>query len=494
MTNAKEPTSHKQILKSTSILGGAQIITILIRILRNKIIAVLLGPVGLGTAGLYQSIIDLVRSATGFGLNSSAVRDIGQAVGINNQQAIARTILILRRWIWFTGLLGLILCLVFCKVLSRYAFGNETYALGVAVLSVVLLMDAVSGGQLALLQGLRRIRTMATANVIGVIMGFCITIPLYWLLGVKGIVPAIILTSAASLFLSWFYARRIPVQPVPLSVSETVQGGLGMVRLGFCMMISSFAMTAVMYLVRSFVSDKNGIEGVGQFQAAFSLSSVYLAAVLQAMSTDYFPRLSAVNTDNTKVIQLVNEQTEIGLLIASPLIVGMLSFINIVVYILYSAKFTEAVNILHWQLAGTFLQVISWPISYIILAKARGGIFICVELCWIGTYVCLVCFGWKAFGLEATGIGFLIAYLFYLIIINQTCRSMCGFSWSNKVLKYIFVFGLIILLAFLNSKYISGFRGYWIGGLLLLSVAGYSFYELRKVVDLKTVFNKIMHR
>ena len=491
MTDVTGQTSHKQILKSTGIIGGAQVITILIRIIRSKIIAVLLGPMGIGIAGLYQSTIDLVQSATGFGLNFSAVRDIAEAAGSNDDHRISRAILILRRWVWFTGLLGMVLTLVFCKPLSLYAFGNEKYTWGVAVLSAVLLMGALSGGQLALLQGLRQISTMARANVLGVVAGFCITVPLYWMMGVDGIVPAILLSAAVSLFLSWIYSRRVHVEPVAFSVRETFQGGLGMVRLGFFVVITGFVATATMYVVRGFVSNKSGIEGVGQFQAAWNLSSIYLAAVLNAMGTDYFPRLSAVNNENTKVVQLANEQTEVALLVAGPLIVGMLSFMSLVVYLLYSSKFTETVSILHWQLAGTFLKVISWPIGFIILAKARGGIFIFTELCWNAIYLCLVYFGWKALGLEITGIAFLFSYFVYLAIVFVISRRLCDFLWSENCLKHIAVFGFAVFLAFLTSRYILGVKGYLVGGLLSLAATGYSYYELRKIVDMKTIIRKL---
>jgi enterobacterial common antigen flippase len=494
MTDAAGQKSHKQILKSTGILGSVQVITIIIRVVRNKIIAVLLGPMGVGIAGLYQSIIDLVRSGTGFGLNFSAVRDIAEATGGNDPRKISQTILILRRWVWFTGLLGVVLTLVFCKPLSRYAFGNEKYAGGVAILSLALLMEELSGGQLALLQGLRQIGSMARANVLGVVAGFCITVPLYWMMGINGIVPAILFSAMASMFLSWFYSRRVHVESVQLSVQETFRGGLGMVRLGFFMVITGFVTTAAMYVVRGFVSNKSGIEGVGQFQAAWNLSSIYLAAVLQAMGADYFPRLSAINNDNTKVVQLVNEQTEVALLLAGPLIVGMILFLNMVVYILYSAKFTLAIGILHWQLAGTILKVISWPIAFVILAKKRGGIFIFTELSWNVIYLCLVYLGWQTFGLEITGIAFLISFLGYLVILYAIAYKICGFRWSNISLKYIVVFGFATLSAFICSRYISGVTGYCAGCVLLIAVALYSFFELRKIVDVKAVFAKLLKR
>ena len=494
MTVTTEQTSHKQILKSTGIVGGAQVVTILIRIIRSKIIAVLLGPAGIGVAGLYNSTIAVIRSATGCGLNFSAVRDIAEAAGSSDEQRISRTILILRRWVWFTGLLGMVIAVVFSRTLSRYAYGSEKYAWGIVALSVALLFMALSQGQLALLQGLRKIGTMARANVGGVAAGFCISVPLYWFMGIKGIVPAIILTAAASLLISWYYTRQIPVLPVRLTAKDTFLGGLGMVRLGFFLVITGFVTTATMYLVRSFVSHKMGIEGVGQFQAAWTFSSVYLAAVLQAMAADYFPRLSAVHGEDTKVVQLANEQTEVALLVAGPLIVGMLSFVSLVVYVLYSAEFTETVSILHWQLAGTLLKVISWPIGFIILAKGRGGIFIFTELCWNAIYLGLTYLGWKALGLEITGIAFLFTFFVYVGVVFAISHRLCGFMWTGKSLKNIAVFGFAILFAFLNSRYAFGAKGYFAGGVLSVAVAAYSWHELRKIVDLTRVINRLLRR
>jgi PST family polysaccharide transporter len=492
--HSEKGTSHKQIIKATGILGGAQVIEVLIRIARSKIVAVLLGPMGVGVIGLYQSTIDLVRSATGFGLNFSAVRDIAAAAGSDDRQRISRMILILRRWVWFTGLLGMVLTLVFCKPLSRYAFGDEGYAWGIAVLSVVLLLNAVSGGQLALLQGLRKISMMAQAKVLGILAGFCITVPLYWILGVRGIVPAIVITAIVSLFLSWFYSREISVEPIEVSLKETAKGGLGMVRLGFYMVISGFALSAAMYFIRTFVSQKSGIEGVGQFQAAWNLSGMYLAAVLQAMGADYFPRLSAVNHDNAQVNKLVNEQTEVAILVAGPLIVGMLSFMSLVVYLLYSAKFTETVSILHWQLVGTFLKVLSWPMGFIILAKGRGGVFVCSEIASILILIAPIFLLWDTFGIEITGMAYLFTYFCYTGIVLGIARWLCGFSWSRASLKQMAVFGVLIVLAFFTSRYIPGVNGYLAGGLVSLIAAGYSYFELRKIVDMKTIIRKLLRR
>jgi PST family polysaccharide transporter len=53
-------SSYGQILKSSSIVGGAQAINYVVGLLRTKAVALLLGPSGVGLVGLYVSAIGLV--------------------------------------------------------------------------------------------------------------------------------------------------------------------------------------------------------------------------------------------------------------------------------------------------------------------------------------------------------------------------------------------------------------------------------------------------
>lgn len=182
-------TSYEQALKSTGIVGGAQFLTILITVVKTKIVALLLGPAGVGVLGLLQGIVDMIRNATGLGIHFSAVKDVAAANASRDGQRIGRTIRILRRWVWGTGLLGMTVAIALSIPLSRFSFGNAEYAVPIVLVSVVLLLTSLQEGQLALLQGLRMIGKMAKAKVAGAVAGFALTVPMYWWLGVKGIGP-----------------------------------------------------------------------------------------------------------------------------------------------------------------------------------------------------------------------------------------------------------------------------------------------------------------
>ena len=96
-----EANSKTQILKSTAVFGSAQIIIVLVGIFRTKILAILLGPIGVGISGLYQSVLDLFKTASGLGLGYSGVRDIAEASATKNNNRISVVILTLRRWLFY---------------------------------------------------------------------------------------------------------------------------------------------------------------------------------------------------------------------------------------------------------------------------------------------------------------------------------------------------------------------------------------------------------
>jgi O-antigen/teichoic acid export membrane protein len=490
MASSSGHSSQKQILKASGIVGGAQVISILIRIVRTKIIAVLLGPTGVGIAGLYQATLEIVQSATGLGLGFSAVRDVAEAAGTGDQRRIGRTITILRRWVWLTGLLGVALLLLFREQFSRYAFQSEDHAFDFMILAVVPLFTAISGGQKAILQGVRRISDMARAGVLGAVAGLCITVPLYWLMGIQGIVPALILSAFVELGLSWYFAKKVTIQRGKVDWRETLTGGAGMIRLGFFTVIAGLATTGTMYLVRIFISEKMGIDGVGQFQAAWNLSATYVGLILGAMAADYYPRLSAVNQDNVQVCKTVNEQTEISLILAGPLIVGMICFMDLLVWLFYSAQFGQSINILLWQSLGNLLKVISWPMGFVLLAKGKGSYFVFTELLWNTLFLITIWLLWDSTAIESTGIAFLIGYLVLTGVIYVICKRICGFSWSDKNIKSILVYASLSVVAFVNVKY--QILPHWqiYSAALLVASIFYSYYKLKEIINIGKLINK----
>lgn len=408
-----EKTSHAEALKSTSIIGGSTVIVMLIRILRTKALAILLGPGGIGLEAIYDSVVNLSRTASDLGISSAGVRQIAAAVGSGSSTVIATTVFTLRRVCLVLGICGAAALFLSREWVSHLAFGNADHASDIGLLSIILLFGSVMGGQGALLQGMRRIGDLAKMNVFGALAGAVLSIPIVYFWGRAGIPAYMVLAAGVAVFTSWSYARRVRIDPVKVPFRQITGEARSLLKLGLVFLASGLMTTGALFLLRLFVIHQEGVYGAGQFQAASALSMVYVGFVLQAMGTDFYPRLTAVADDNRKCNQLVNEQAEISILLALPGVLATLALAPWVIQIFYSSKFDKASEILCWQVTGTFLQVNSWPIGFILLAKGRAAALFLTDLASYSVYVALGWIGLKLFGLRGTGMAYLGLYAFH---------------------------------------------------------------------------------
>ncbi|KQS93205.1 oligosaccharide flippase family protein [Chryseobacterium sp. Leaf394] len=487
----EEKTSHKGILRATSIVGGSQIIVILIGLIRTKFIAVLLGPAGIGINGILQNTVDLVRQATSFGINFSGVKDIAAANATQDQIKIGRTITVLRRWALYTGLLGMLMTIILSLPLSYFAFDSDKYVISIAVISVTLLISSISSGQIALLQGLRQIGTMARVSVLSAGASVIVTIPLYWWLGLKGIVPGIIISSVISLLISYLFTYKVKIIRPNISLKQTYMEGLNMARLGFYIIVTGLVVTITMYAIRSIIAQKLDLNAVGCFVAVWTISNTYVNIILSSMLSDFFPRLTAVESlkDNLKSNLLINEQLDMALVIATPLIIFLIAFAKFVIKIMFSSSFLLAVPVLQYQLLAGFIAIISWALGVMFLVKNKGMYSLYTESIWSIIYLLFVWFFWDALGFISLGVGCLVAHVVKLGLVYIITKKLGNFNFNREIFKTILTYSLLVIIIFFNVIFLQGFLQYFFSSLIIIISLILSFNKISKIIDLKMIIN-----
>lgn len=485
IVKAEEKTAYRSIFKATSLFGGVKIFEIIISILKSKIVAILIGPAGVGFNGLLASGISLIQSATQFGLGQSAVRDVSESYGSGNQERINRTITALRKLVWITGLLGMLCMIVFSPLLSKSSFGNYDYIWAFVCISVVLLCHQLTAGQSALLQGTRKLKLLAKSSIIGQIIGFIVCIPMYYFWGMKGVIPVVIIGAFTSLTLSWHFARKVEYKPIPMTFKEVLKEGGSMLKLGIAMSLSSILVALTSYLLRSFISNRGGLEEVGLFQAGFAIMTSYVGLVFSAMATDYFPRLSSVNKDNEKCRALMNQQGEIGILILAPLMVICVIFIQLIVWILYSDKFLASTGYICWAAAGMLFKMGSWAVSFIFVAKGETKIFMVNETVTNIYSLGFQVLGYWLMGLEGVGIGFSLSFLVYFVQVYVLAHKRYGFTFTKDFLQPMYLQSLLLGAAIALTFIIQvEWVKYTLGTVIILVSVGISLSGLDKRMGL----------
>lgn len=483
--------SYDRIIKSTGIFGGVQIVTALVGIMKTKIVAVLLGAEGVGLYGLLQSTISMISSLSNVGLSNSAVREIAQYDQNEDAQSIGSTIVVIKKWALITGISGLILTIAFSPVISELVFANKSYTFSFIWLSLSILFDQLSASNMVLLQGLRKLNYLAKANIIGSFAGLLISVPCFYYYGEKGIVPALLLSSFTLLIRSWYYARKVSYEHIHVSWKDLWNSGGNMMKLGVILSLTGLVGMGSMYILRVWIGREIGIEYVGYYNAAFMIIEGYVAMVFSAMSTDFFPRLSQIHTDNIACRKLINEQSEVSLIVITPLLMVLAGFSELIITILYTSSFIPAVPLLRFATLGVLFKAFAFPFGYMYIAKADKKVFLIKEVLSWSYIVVLSIIMYYLFGTTGLSIGYALGYLFTTIQTLILNKYLYKIAPERKALVLLlsscFLLLSICFIQFIGTPVLRCL----LSVILIIFSVIYSLYEFNKRMNIKLLLSNL---
>jgi PST family polysaccharide transporter len=320
-------------------------------------------------------------------------------------------------------------------------------------------------------------------RIIGALLGCVTSIVLVYFMRDRGLVPSLVTVAAMSILTSWWYSRKVKLPAPRLTFAEVGQEAVALLKLGFAFMASSFRVMGVAYCIRITVLHQVGYEAVGLYQAAWALSNLYVGFVLQSMGDDFYPRLAGVAGNDALCNRMVNEQAHVSLLLAGPGILGTLTFAPTVIGMFYSARFMAAGDILQWICLGIALQVIIWPIGYIVLAKGAHRLFFWTELAWTIVHVGLAQLCVRHFGVTGAGMAFFGSYVFHGVLLYPFVRRLSGFTWSTANRKTGSLFLSSIGLVFLGFRVLPPLAATLFGTVVCILAGLYSVRTLLELVD-----------
>ena len=480
--------SYGHVLKYTSVFGGVQGLNILVSLVRNKIVAMLLGPEGMGLASLFQTTVNFISQSTNLGVSFSAVRNVSELFDTGDEARIAHFIKVVRAWSLLTGLVGMLLCILIGPMLSNLTFSWGNHTLHFVLLSPLVALLAVTGGETAILKGARQLKSLAVIQVYGMLSALVIAIPIYFFFGQSGIVPVMVLMGLTMLLLT--IQRSYRLYPLRLAGAKGILGeGMGMVRLGVAFTLAGVLGSGAEFIIRTYLNNVADLKTVGLYNTGYILTMTYAGLVFSAMETDFFPRLSAVNSQWQNCNDIINKQIEVSLLLISPMLVAAQFAIPFVIPILFTTKFMPVVDMVRILLLAIYLRAIKLPISYLPLAKGDSLSYLFLEAVYDILVVLLVIWGYSHWQLLGTGVAITISAVFDNFMIMGYSYLKFHYRPTASVLGYSLLHLSLGVVAFLLATFTNGWQ-WWIGGLLVFIMTTvatlYTFYH--KVA----LWNKLM--
>jgi len=476
LVNMKD-SSYKHIFKYTGLFGSVQGLNILMSLVRNKVIAILLGPMGVGLISIYNTASTLLQNATNFGLQISGVREISQAFDNNNEADLHKYISLLRTWSILTAILGFAVCLALSGVLSQWAFSSFEHTIHFACLSVVVAMAAITGGETAILKATRRLKQLAKTSVIGVFIALVVSVPLFIKWKNEGIIPSIIIIGFVQMILVMWYSYRYYPPRLTKKLKELKEGKV-MISVGVAFVVAGVFGSGAEFAVRAYLSDMS-VSLAGLYNAGYMITMTYAGMVFAAMETDYFPHLSAVCGDTAKMNGAVNRQIEVSIIMIAPMLVALLFGLQVLIPLLFSGKFLPVIGMTQITVIAMYFRAINLPVSYIMLAKGDSKSYLLMESLYDVLIVVTIIIGYNNWGLDGTGIALTITSFIDCICVIAYCIWKYDLDLSEKMLKCLAQQLAIGLVSLVMVRMTSGLVYYGLG-VIMLALSSYISLRMYK--------------
>lgn len=446
--------AYRSILKATTLLGSVRVVSTVVTILKYKIVAVALGASGVGFFGIYVSALGVITAFADLGLSKSSVRTISWAKGNGDDAEVARVISVLGKMIWWLAAISALITFSCSRLLSVIVFGDGTKDWCFALLALAVLFQTVSTGQLAIMQGLRELKALALATVIGAITGLVLSSPLFLVLGEDGIVPSIVVSCLISLLVSVYFLRKLSIREVLVRGPQAMRDGKEMLILGVSMMVMSAIVALSGFAIRAYITSASGVEDVGVFHAGYTVITGYFGVITTAMVTDYFPRISALSADNERLSEEVNRQCIVILLLITPLTILMALTAPCAVSLLFSSELKDAELFVKWAIFGVVLQPVGQSLGMVLLAKNDSRIFVSSVLLLQGLFLLMNVVMFNYSSIAGLGIAYSVNMLLNMVFMYFLLRLKYNIQLSPLVLagSIVSTFSILLVLWFLTFE------------------------------------------
>jgi O-antigen/teichoic acid export membrane protein len=478
----------RTILVNLLRLGGMQLVIASTAIVRNKVLALRLGPDGFSEFIQLSLIVLTASTIAVFGLGMSLNRNVAAATSDEERQ----------RFLAQANAINLGLASLLVSMLALFAVFRPTLLTAVglepeprvvvalALLLFAIPMEAAVQHRVAFLTALLDIKGMTSGRSLALVIGTAVSVPLVWFFGLAG--AAVQLTLLTLLILAFLdrRCRALGYRPWAVTFDRTVLRTL--LRFGTASLIAGFSLQATDLVVRSTLIRATDLAENGIYQAALSITHQVKAIVLGSVGSYSLATLSQdVSKEhvNRTVDQLLSTVLPI-----STVALGLLGLLSgPALFILYSAEFYPAQQVLPLLLAADYLHVMIWVVSMPLLAAGRVGVWLTFELAFLGTRFVAALVLLQGAGMVGVAAGHAVGSVVYLVLTVGYFLVVFRYALTprNIVLFLVGVF-VVVVSSWAGSRVTFDVTTYAIG---TIGIALYGLLALHIVFGLTTVMRRV---
>ena len=399
----------------TVLNGIAQFVKAISSLIINKVIVVFLGSPALLFVGNLKSVFMILQQISGAGVYEGAVKYLSGEYKDRQKFILQACLSLMLVGLFISTILYFIL---FDQILDLLQLGEIDRDLipwitGGIMLS--LLCFVFHTLMQSFFHGLKSYQIIVQSTLISALLTFVISTALIYYVNKLGLVLSVFVPSVILLLTycfhirkSWHFSQILFSKPFRLFTFKPILSYTAMSA------VAAIVFPSVLITIRTLLVEHSGVELASYWEGYSRLSLFMSGLAISSISLYYLPKLVEANTGQ-EMLKVVIWGFKFLFAVALPAILLIFLFGSDVISLLYTTNFLEAIFLLKWELLGTFLKLLSFTVSFIMIAKKLTTVFVLSELIsglvFFGLSVLLV----EMYGVVGASMAFAGTYFLYLL-------------------------------------------------------------------------------
>lgn len=407
------------LFKTSAYSFVGQVIRLITLLGLNKVLAIYVGPSGYAAVGQLQNVV-AISTALGSSSINTGITKLTAEYSVENRKLLWSTGLIIST---SSTLIVSFFLLFFALDISLFIFNDKNYASVFYAFSVTLLFHTLNNFLLAIFNGLREIKLLIFANIIGNIFSLFIVFicTVQWEL--YGALLGLVLYQSVGFIVTLTICLRKKVLRLgDLFGSFDIKVVKLLLKYTLMSLVAVICLHVTKLFIRDDISSVLGLEAAGFWEAINKLSTVYLTLATATLSVYFLPKLGQVNSS----YELMSEVTKLYKLLLPLTFLGCTVVYfssDLIILTLFDKEFLPMKELFKYQLIGDFLKVGSWVLGYIFVGKAIIKTFVTMEVVFSILYYSTNYFLIRNLGLDGAAISYAIIYLFYWLVVYSLLKK-----------------------------------------------------------------------
>jgi O-antigen/teichoic acid export membrane protein len=359
---------------NSAIATGAKLAGALISI---KIIAIYLGPEGLGLIGHFMSLIAILVVLSVAGTSLGITRFIAEKS--ENRLATQKLLRTASAIMLVACTLIAIIMFVGAKPFSRLLFKTESFAFTLQISCLLLIPLGFSNLGLAVINGLSDTKALACIQLGAALIGSLGTVILVSFFDATGAALGLLWMAACpSIFIALWWIRHQQLRFSNLYPIFEKDDAIRLMQYAGMMLFTVVFQNLTQIWIRNNLESAHGWETAGYWQAMTRLSDAYLQVFNVYLVAYLLPRLTQ-QKDKAQVMDTIFSTYRFVLpLLVTVLIIGYF-FRHFVIKLALSNNFSPVEQLFAPQMIGDLFKLIAFIPAYLIIARGYLPLYIVAD-------------------------------------------------------------------------------------------------------------------